>query len=415
MSRVRNRGALLVAGLSLLLILILLPYYSYTATMLLVQQEWGMTSAEAGWVFGATQVGYVVAVLLLVPLTDRTRTSYVLLGSAILSVVGNALFALLAHDVTSGALLRALAGAGIAGTYMPGLRMVSERFPGNRRGGPAGLYVASFVMGGAVSFAGTGAVVGLLGWRGAYLAMSLAGLGAVALAGLLVKLERAVPRPMAPAGRAGVPLLSVLRSRPVLLMTAGYTAHVWELYGQRSWMAPFLASILVGMGTESTGAVAQSAFIFSIVSVLGIVSTSMAGGISDRFGRTATAGTILAISATCSFTVGWVAGAPFPLVLALCLLYGFSVSPDSPIYMTGVTEVVPRERLGAAMAFHSMSGWTAGIVAPVAFGLILDLAPPEVAWGLGFGSLGLGACLGLLAMLALRRSPESALLAGGRR
>ncbi len=411
-----RRDALWMTALCLVLALTLLPYYAYTAVMLLVKEEWGMTSAEAGWVFGATQAGYVAAILLLMPLTDRVRTPYVLLGSTALSVAGNALFALTADGASSGALLRALGGAGLAGTYMPGLRLLSERFPGHRRGGPAGLYVAAFVTGGALSFGGSGALLPYLGWRPTYLAVSLAGLLAVALAALLVRAERSSPGPSVSASpRPPVPLATVFRSKPVLLMTAGYTAHVWELYGQRSWMAPFLASILVATGADLTAATAQAAFLFSAMHLLGIPTTALAGSVSDRWGRTLTAGAILTLSSLCSLAVGWLVNAPFGLLLAFCFFYALWINPDSPIYLTGVTEAAPRERLGAAMAFQSMAGWSTGIVAPVVFGLILDLVPGPAAWGLGFAALGLGALLGVAAMVALRRSSESLLMAGGRR
>ena len=77
-------------------------------------------------------------------------------------------------------------------------------------------------------------------------------------------------------------------------------------------------------------------------------------------------------------------------MVAVCLLYGLWVNPDSPVYSTGVTELAPRSRLGAAMAFQSASGWTAGIIAPVVFGWILDTVPGDAAWGWGFSCLGWG-------------------------
>lgn len=415
MSRSETADLAWLAALCTLLLLVLLPYYAYAAMLLLIQQEWGMSSAEAGWIFGASQVGYVAAVVLLMPLTDRVRSSYILLGSAVLSVAGNLLFPLLADGVASGALLRAIGGAGIAGTYMPGVRLISERFSGSRRGGPVGIYVASFVLGGAVSFAGTGVLIPFLGWRGAYLALSLAGIGSVLLAGILLKGEQARPQTAESPTVPRVPLGAVLRNKPVLLMTAGYTAHVWELYGMRAWIAPFLGTILIRMGNEATAAAAQAGLLSSVMVVLGGAATSVAGGVSDRFGRTATAGVILVISAVCSLLVGWLIGAPFWLVVAVCLLYGLWVNPDSPIYSTGVTEAAPQTRLGTAMAFQSVSGFSAGIVAPVAFGMVLDIVPGDAAWGVAFGVLGVGALIGVAAMILLRRSSESLLLAGGKR
>jgi hypothetical protein len=48
------------------------------------------------------------------------------------------------------------------------------------------------------------------------------------------------------------------------------------------------------------------------------------------------------------------------------------------------------------MAVHSMLGFGAGFVAPLVFGVVLDLAGGKsspLAWGLSFVSLGAGAIL----------------------
>lgn len=410
----RSSGSGMVAALCAILLLVLLPYYSYSSMLVLIKDEWGMSSAEAGWVFGASQLGYVAAVLVLMPLTDRVRTSRIILFSTFLSVGGNVLFPLISTDATSGALLRAIGGAGIAGTYMPGMRLISERFPGASRGGPIGLYVAAFVLGGAVSFAATALLVPLLGWRGTYLAVSVAGAAAIVISAAMVRFDSLAPVRNRAEPAPPVPLLQLFRSRPLLLMTAGYTAHVWELYGMRAWAAPFLALLLVRGGDDPVAATAQAALISSVMVVLGTAATSVSGAVSDRLGRTTTAAIILSLSATCSLVLGWLVGAPFWLVVVVSLVYGLWVNPDSPIYSTGVTELAPHSRLGASMAFQSTSGWTAGIISPVVFGMILDVVPGDAGWGFGFASLGLGALAGVAAMFALRRSAESSLLAGGR-
>ena len=60
-------------------------------------------------------------------------------------------------------------------------------------------------------------------------------------------------------------------------MTAGYTAHVWELYGMRAWTAPFLAFLLVRLGHDTTAAAAQAALISSVMVLLGTAGTMLSG------------------------------------------------------------------------------------------------------------------------------------------
>jgi MFS family permease len=60
---------------------------------------------------------------------------------------------------------------------------------------------------------------------------------------------------------------------------------------------------------------------------------------------------------------------------------------------------------GAAMAVYSFAGFGAGFVAPLVFGAVLDLAGGKAdsfAWGLAFGSLGIG-CLTASVGAALQR------------
>ena len=85
--------------------------------------------------------------------------------SAIWSGIANLLFALYAHDYTSAMVLRALTGIGMGGTYMPGLKLVAERFDSSQRGKAIGIYVGSLVLGASLSLLVTGTVASFAGWR----------------------------------------------------------------------------------------------------------------------------------------------------------------------------------------------------------------------------------------------------------
>ena len=76
--------------------------------------------------------------------------------------------------------------------------------------------------------------------------------------------------------------------------------------------------------------------------------------------------------------------------------------------------------LGTAYAIRSVMGFGAGIVSPWAFGAVLDATrgaqlPENVVWGLAWSVLALGAVPGPLVALSLRRMPEAAVMAGGKR
>jgi len=406
----------LVFLLSATLFLSLLPGFSLPAVLTLVQRDWGMGPGEAGVVIAAFQAGYILAAVIALPLTDRYDARYVIAAGAAVCTAGHLAFAVLAHDPLTGAILRGLAGAGLGGVYMPGLRLAS--LVPTMKGRAVGLYVSSYLFGTAFSFAVTGALAAFMPWQEAYLIIAAAGGLAFLVAAWLTR------RPM-PEGMAAVPsrpsrdrshdvreVFSLRAQLPAVLVIGAYIAHMWELYGLRSWLAPFMVAVA---GGNTPGAAARGALLASVSVLLSAASTIIAGWLSDRLGRSLTAAAILTVSAACSLVFGWLLSAPFWLIAAVGVIYSLTVAADSPIFSTSLTELTPEERLGRMMAWQTFLGYGAATLSPAAFGFVLEKCPEPAGWGLAFGLLGAGALLGPGLMLILRRLPESARLCAGKR
>jgi MFS family permease len=81
---------------------------------------------------------------------------------------------------------------------------------------------------------------------------------------------------------------------------------------------------------------------------------------------------------------------------------------DSAALTSGVVVATPPEMRGATMAVYSFVGFAGAILAPLAFGMVLDLAggnQSRTAWGLAFASIGIfGALSPLARWLYLRRA-----------
>ena len=108
------------------LALVLLPSQLPAAALPLIRTDWSASAAEAGWIVAAYQLGYALAVIAVLPLTDRVRSSRVIAAGALATSLANVAFAFGATDVISGSLLRILSGFGLAGVYMPGVRLVAQ-------------------------------------------------------------------------------------------------------------------------------------------------------------------------------------------------------------------------------------------------------------------------------------------------
>lgn len=395
----------LLVGLCVAQLFLMLVYLNYAAVLPELRRLWGMTNTQAGTIFSAYQAGYICSVVALASLTDRYNARWIFLLSAAWSALAAGLFGWLARGYLSALALRTLAGIGLGGTYMPGLRLVAERFEPAERGRAVGLYVGSIIAGMGLSLLVTGQASSLFGWRGAFLVSGAGGAVGLVLASVAL---RGVQRLPAAPGR-GL-RREVLENRSALYVIAGYAAHVWELFGMRGWMPAFIAANLVAHGVSESGAEHMGAVWASAVIGVGALSCAACGWLSDRIGRLATIRLMLAASVLGSLTFGWLVKAPFWMVMLVGLLYGAVVVGESPAYSTSLTEVVAPASLGAAMAAQSLVGWFAGLISPAVFGWVLDVTNPAVRpgapvqnWGWAFVNLGVVAAVGLVAVGRLSR------------
>jgi MFS family permease len=146
------------------------------------------------------------------------------IGSCLLAALSNIGFAVLARGVLLAALFQAMAGAGLAGTYMPGLKALTDRVAGPRQSRYISFYTATFGVGTSLSLLLAGWLGRMASWDAAF---GLLAAGPF-LAASLVFLElhpRSVLR-RHPAGVAAQ--LCQLRERAVLGYSFGYAVHCFE-------------------------------------------------------------------------------------------------------------------------------------------------------------------------------------------
>ncbi len=404
------RGLAWVCMMSLMLFVLMMPFSSYVAALSYIREEWGAGNAQLGAVYSAYLAGYAVSALVVVPMTDRVGPKRVFVLSACVSVVAHALFPLAANDMMVGAALRAMAGVGLAGLYMPGVRLISDRFPVHGKGLAIGSFVTAYYTAHSVSLMATGVLMATLEWREAYLVMAAVSATAVPLTYALVRGHKRLPS----ARSSGRLDLGVLGDREARRLITGYALHAWELYAVRVWLPAFLMSVQVARGADAAEAAVTAATVGGLALTAGGAGPLMGGVISDRWGRSASAMAIFALSGLCGWAIGWTTGLPWVAIVALCVLYGWAISADSAIYTAGITEVTDRERLGSTQAVQAFIGFMGGVVGPIMVGGILDIAPESMRWTIGFSSVGVVAVVAIAVLSRLRSAPRSKLLAAGR-
>ena len=397
-----------------------LIFVGYSATLGLLKQDWGLSSAQAGLIQSAWHAGYVVSLFAIGFLADRYGAKRTFLATSIAACVSGLAFAVFADGFVSALWLHGLAGMCSGGSYTPGMTLVAERFPAVRRGRVMGYYLAAASLGYALSLWLSSALIVTTGWRSALIACALGPVGASLLAAWAL---RSTPNVVHASGHVNPvrALGEVWRNKPAMLAVWAYVFHSWELLGMWAWLPTYLGAVFA-RGDTGGSAMAGLGIAFAALTYLISMAGSIGGGaLSDRWGRTAVILLMSLASLVCSFSFGWLIAAPAWVVVGVAIAYNLTAIGDSSIYSTALTELVPGHCLGAAWALRSVLGFGFGAVSPWIFGLVLDLgqgaAGPraDAAWGWAWTALGLGAMLGPIATLRLRALRESAQMAGGKR
>ncbi|HEX6297585.1 MAG TPA: MFS transporter, partial [Burkholderiales bacterium] len=163
-------------------ILSMLGSQTYAALLPELREEWSMSNAQAGVVGGMFFAGYIATVSYWTALTDRVDARKVYLAGGLLAAAGGVGFGWAVSGFYTAILFQVMLGIGIAATYMPGLRILSDRISGPAQSRNIAFYTSFFGIGTALSLAIAGAVAPLAGWRAAFIVSAAGPL----LAGLTV-------------------------------------------------------------------------------------------------------------------------------------------------------------------------------------------------------------------------------------
>jgi ACS family D-galactonate transporter-like MFS transporter len=306
----------------------------------LIRTDLGLSFAQAGTLAAASNLTYA---LMQVPsgfLADRfsPRTLFVI------GLVGTNVLAAMFAVLTSYEILlvnQALSGFFRALVFAPGLLLISEQFPSDRRATAMGLYVAGGFSSNILLSSVGPLLVGPLGWRLLFGIFAVAGLLALVLYRRVA--GPAVPKPAheRPARISDLPVL--LRHRIVWLTGVIQFARLAVAQGFTFWLATWL---VVDRGQSLTAA--------GLVVALGAAVTAPAnylgGYLSDRIGRPLLViGGSLAVLSVGLALLTYVPG--MPAVLAVVALISVVVQVYfGPLFALPIS-VVGSERAGLLSGF----------------------------------------------------------------
>ncbi|HEU4642830.1 MAG TPA: MFS transporter [Gemmatimonadaceae bacterium] len=388
--------------LALCLVLGMAPWFSATVAAPAMTAEWHLAPGVAPWLTMAVQLGFVAGTLVssLFMLPDRWRAERLAGWSAALAAAATAAIITAGRSPAAAIALRAITGAALAGVYPTGMKLVAGWWK-DRRGMAIGVLVGALTLGSASPHL-VHAIAPQTAWRPVVLIAAVS-----ALLSALLFLATVRPGPyQAPSAPVSIAALGrVVRDRGVVLATAGYLGHMWELYAMWSWIALFWGTV-VARHALPAGIAATMAFATVGAGALGCVA---AGILADRYGRTTITIVAMATSAACALGIGSLAAGP-PIALAIVsLLWGITIVADSAQFSTCITELAPREYVGTALALQTCLGFLLTVASIRGVPVWVE----RWGWRWAFAPLAIGPVLGIVAMWRLRRSPLAARLAGG--
>ena len=391
-----------LAALSLSRAFIALIFMTYAASLPVLTREWSMTATQAGLVQTCFSAGFAISLFVTSWTADHIGAKRMFFWSCWLGAATALAFALFARSYEQALWLYGLVGLTQGGSYTPAIMLVAQQLPPERRGAGVGWVLAGMSAGYVGSIGLTQGLIATFDYRIAFLVCALgtivgAVFGSIAAGRVANRIAHRVTGRLAKLDYA-----ALFKDRRSMLLTVGYMGHCWELFGLWAWAPAFLIASLgdrfalgaVGLGIAIAMALHLSAFFASFT----------LGQASDRYGRRAVLLTVAALGALCSFGFGWSGQLPPALLLAFAALYGFAALGDSSVLSTAMSESVPADYLGRALAVRSILGIGIGAVAPVAFGAVLDFSAPGQGWGWAFVLMGLG---GLVATLCAALLPAS--------
>jgi MFS family permease len=271
--------------------------------------QWHLTKTEAGSLVGVFYAAYVVAVPLLVALTDRVPARNVYLVGAGLTAFSHLGFAFVADGFWSGLVLRAAAGIGWAGAYMPGLKAIADALEGNAQSRAVAAHAAGVGVASASSFAIAGLIASMFGNQVAFLFGGICALIAIAIA-LSVMPNKSPAHAKSANPRALLDFRPVFRNHAAMAWIAGYTFHTWEMAGLRAWGVTFLTLAAAEAGAPAW--LPTPTVLFTLAGFAGIVVSVSGNEIAQRFGRKRIVTVAMMTSAALAICTGWTVGSSAP-------------------------------------------------------------------------------------------------------
>ncbi|HSS63124.1 MAG TPA: MFS transporter [Gammaproteobacteria bacterium] len=361
---------------------------------------WSLSHTEAGWLSGIFFGAYSAAVPLLVTLTDRIEARRIYVAAVSLTALSHLGMVFLAEGFVSALIFRILAGVGWAGTYMVGLKALTDHLEGTIQSRGVAAHAASIGVSGSLSFLLAGLVATWFDWHAAFIAAAIGAAGALMVA--IVFFPKDARPPARPPGSKLLDFKPVFRNRSAMAYAVGYCVHTWEMFVVRFWAVTFLVFTAAQSGERINLLIPT--VVAMLMELVGTVMSVLGNEMAVRIGRQRWILMVMTGSMGVSLVVGFSSAWGYGVATAICLIYNALIYADSASLTAGTVGSAEPGRRGATLAIHAMMGYGGGFVGPLVMGMLLDWLGGEsvLNWGLSFAHLALVMLIGPAAFAVLK-------------
>jgi len=352
----------------------------------------GVKAAMSAAVQGGFVIGALVSAVL--GLADRFDPRHVLALFALLAAVANALM-LVATPGVEFVVLRGLTGAFLAGVYPVGMK-IAVGWSQRSRGLLVGLLVGGLTLGSAAPH-----LLSFLGGADWRVTVAIASVLSVIGALLVLKTENGPFHSSQSKFDAKV-LTEAWTNKSIRRAYGGYLGHMWELYAMWAWISVALAVSFTHQMPQAQAVDLAKITTFVVIG-LGAISCPLAGLVADRIGKAELTIIAMAISGLSAILFALTFGGAVWLTIAIAILWGVFIIPDSAQFSALVADHAPAEKAGSLMTFQTALGFTLTTITVQ----ITPLIVAKTGWPILMASLALGPAFGIYSMWKLRRNYQS--------
>jgi len=357
-----------------------------------IRAEFDISDFRAAMLASSVPAGFVIGALSLAitGIADRFDPRRIFLLAAVIAGMANLSMIVLTPGSGLSIFARCLTGFCLAGVYPVGMKIIVG-WGTKDRGWLVGLLVGGLTIGSAAPH-----LLSFLGGTDWRFSTGLASIGCWLAAALIILTKLGPHHQRAPKLDARA-ITHAWHNKHVRMAYLGYLGHMWELYAMWSWIGVALVvSFSMQVGADQAHELAKLTS-FAAITAGGLLCP-LAGYYADRIGKAELTIIAMAVSGLSAVLMAVVFGGPIWLVMAVAILWGASVIPDSAQFSALVADHSPPDKAGSLMSLQTALGFLLTI-------LTVQVTPwlaSIINWPTLFIILALGPLFGIVAMMKLR-------------